>query len=100
MNENKAAMLIRKIKREVKNLGRERIRFHPKRVKRSKLPIIVLLLKKGNLCLHLMAQQIQIKIITIIILIIKKFFKRNYLIKFLKLKKQRLQLKIKQKEKV
>ncbi len=98
MNENKAAMLIRKIKREVKNLGRERIRFH--QVKRSRLPIIVLLLKKGNLCLHLMAQQIQIKIITIIILIIKKFFKRNYLIKFLKLKKQRLQLKIKQKEKV
>ena len=98
MNENKAAMLIRKIKREVKNLGRERIRF--RQVKRSKLLIIVLLLKKGNLCLHLMAQQIQIKIITIIILIIKKFFKRNYLIKFLKLKKQRLQLKIKQKEKV
>ena len=98
MNENKAAMLIRKLKNEVKNLGRERIRF--RQVKRSKLPIIVLLLKKGNLCLHLMAQQIQIKIITIIILIIKKFFKRNYLIKFLKLKKQRLQLKIKQKEKV
>ncbi len=98
MNENKAAMLIRKIKREVKNLGRERIRFH--QVKRSRLLRIVLLLKKGNLCLHLMALQIQIKIITIIILIIKKFFKRNYLIKFLKLKKQRLQLKIKQKEKV